>query len=126
MFKRKDPPTSAAGAAKKKSGAQSYLTSWVKPTVETSTDKPSVVTLDSLAAGLDDNTKKLLKLEVDTMDKEWLLALKAEFKKNYFLEVYMVNSGELYGICASCVRVSCDFNTPLSTFCYVVKEISCH
>ncbi|CAG8526242.1 11234_t:CDS:2 [Paraglomus occultum] len=90
MLKRKDPPTSAAGTTKKKetdkSTVQSYLTSWVKPTVETPTDKTSV-TLDSLAAGLDDNTKKLLKLEADTMNKEWLLALKAEFKKNYFLEL---------------------------------------
>jgi hypothetical protein len=104
MLKRKESPTSAvAGASKKKgtdkSTVQSSLTMWVKPTADASTDK-SPVTLDSLTSELDDNMKNLLKLEVDTMDQEWLQLLKGELRKSYFLEVQCHVS--------SCLWISCD------------------
>ncbi|KAJ9608732.1 uracil DNA glycosylase [Cladophialophora chaetospira] len=103
-FKRKDPPTKSLGDAKKpKKNAD--LTSFFGPPKVTpagggkavsltngaaaAVDEPPPLKFDKekWVAGLSDEQRKLLKLEIDTLDPSWLAALKEEIVTPGFLDL---------------------------------------
>lgn len=103
-LKRKDPPTSSADGAKKpKKNAD--LTSFFGPPKVTPANGGSAVPLangaaanaadaapvkfdkDKWVAGLSAEQRKLLKLEIDTLDPSWLAQLKEEVTSPGFLEL---------------------------------------
>ncbi|KIW90492.1 uracil-DNA glycosylase [Cladophialophora bantiana CBS 173.52] len=104
FYKRKDPPTSSPDDAKKpkKNGS---LTSFFGPPKATPTSggRPGSLTngvptasneppppkfdKDKWVAGLTDEQRKLLKLEIDTLDPSWLSVLKEEIVTPNFLDL---------------------------------------
>ena len=48
---------------------------------------PSATGVPAYLQNLSDETKDLLKLEMETMGHDWLEVLQGEFKKKYFLDV---------------------------------------
>ncbi|OAP56357.1 uracil-DNA glycosylase [Fonsecaea erecta] len=95
FYKRKDPPTSSPDDAKKpkKNGS---LTSFFGPPKASSAGGPNAATnepqpanfdKDKWVASLTDEQKKLLKLEIDTLDPSWLAVLKEEIVTPSFLEL---------------------------------------
>jgi uracil-DNA glycosylase len=100
-FKRKDPPT-ATGADAKKPKKNADLTSFFGPPKSTAPPKgvsssltngaadeapPVKFDVAKWSAGLNDEQRKLLKLEIDTMDPSWLAVLKDELVTPSFLEL---------------------------------------
>ncbi|KAL1919014.1 uncharacterized protein VTP21DRAFT_2395 [Calcarisporiella thermophila] len=82
------------------SSVQSLMTAWAKPKPSSTTVEANNSTSDSenrngaeaikvdIFKGVTDpEAKELLKLESETMDKDWLRALKPEFGKKYFLDL---------------------------------------
>ena len=103
-LKRKAPPTSSLDDAKKPKKTAD-LTSFFGPPKVTPTggaepvgpingavppfDEPAASTFDKdkWVAGLNDEKKKLLKLEIDTLDPSWLAMLKDEIVTPGFLDL---------------------------------------
>ncbi|KAL6241397.1 uracil DNA glycosylase [Rhinocladiella similis] len=102
-FKRKDPPTSAGDDAKKPKKNSDLTSFFGPPKTKTSTTTSngtltgagSVVAeapvskfdKDKWAAGLSDEQRRLLKLEIDTLDPSWLAQLKDEVTSREFLDL---------------------------------------
>ncbi|KIW16087.1 uracil-DNA glycosylase [Exophiala spinifera] len=103
-FKRKAPPTSAGDDAKKPKKNSDLTSFFGPPKVKTATATNNgglaggggVVAesaptpkfdKDKWASGLSEEQRRLLKLEIDTLDPSWLAQLKDEVTSNSFLEL---------------------------------------
>ncbi len=104
-LKRKDPPTSSTTDDAKKPKKNADLTSFFGPpkakpatngaSLPSSTNGngagvdpvPVKFDKDKWAAGLNEEQRKLLKLEIDTLDASWLAQLKDEVTSREFLDL---------------------------------------
>ncbi|KAH0841010.1 hypothetical protein FOPE_06573 [Fonsecaea pedrosoi] len=104
FYKRKDPPTSSPDDAKKpkkngsltsffgppkvtpKSGGASHENG-IASAAASSDPPPPKFDKDKWVAGLTDEQRKLLKLEIDTLDPSWLAVLKEEIVTPGFLDL---------------------------------------
>ncbi|OQV01274.1 hypothetical protein CLAIMM_06658 [Cladophialophora immunda] len=104
FYKRKEPPTSSPDDAKKPKKNRSLTSFFGPPKVTprgganavshqdgapTASSEPPPPTFDKdkWAAGLTDEQRKLLKLEIDTLDPSWLSVLKEEIVTPSFLDL---------------------------------------
>lgn len=92
MLKRKDASpskettnetTAAQSEKKQKTKQQSSLSAWIK--------KPTKEQVQlNITKRLGTEVDEVLRLEFETMDKEWISALSTEIQKPYFLEVSII------------------------------------
>lgn len=82
-LKRKAAPAPAPDAKKPKSGT---LTSFFTKSEPAAAAAPRF-NKDKWVAGLSEEQRQLLKLEIDTMDESWLAVLKDEIVTKEFLEL---------------------------------------
>ncbi|CAG8786769.1 20992_t:CDS:2, partial [Dentiscutata erythropus] len=85
MSKRKDVHDDSSQDSKKQktTSKQAFLTSWIKQPSQPSSE--DVVT--KVTGKMNDEMKKLLQIELETMDNEWLKVLINELQKPYFAEL---------------------------------------